>query len=278
LQGGRGVRVVTEEKQQFIYVCSDAVGETAETVVSATLRQFELQQVKVKRIGHIRHEDEIRHIVEEASAAKGFIAYTLVQPELRETMREETVRLSVRAVDIMGPMMQAFIDTFDDLPKRKPGLLHELDEAYFKRVEAVEFAVKCDDGKNTHSLPQADIVLVGVSRTSKTPLSMFLAHKGLKAANFPIMPEVKPPKELFQIPSRRIVGLTMKPEQMLKIRLERLKALGLPQGANYASLDRIEEELAYAGDLMKQLGCREIDVTDRAVEETAGLVMELLQR
>jgi regulator of PEP synthase PpsR (kinase-PPPase family) len=269
---------LSDGKQQVIYVCSDAVGETAETVVSATLRQFERQQVKVKRIGHIGTEEEVRQIVEEASTTKGFIAYTLVQPELREMMREETIRLSVRSVDIMGPMMQAFIDTFDDVPNRKPGLLHELDETYFRRVEAIEFAVKCDDGKNTNSLPQADIVLVGVSRTSKTPLSIFLAHKGLKAANFPIMPEVKAPKELFQIPSSRIIGLTMNSEQMLKIRTERLKALGLPNGANYAAVKRIEEELTYARDLMQQLKCRVIDVTDKAVEETAGIIMEMLQK
>ncbi len=166
-----------EEQHYEITICSDSVGETAEAVVRATIRQFDAHQVRTKRIGHIKKEDEVRAIVEEAAHRGGFIAYTLVQPELRETMKEEALRLGVRAVDIMGPMMEAFVDTFNDAPKREPGLLHRLDEDYFRRVEAVEFAVKCDDGRDTSSLLKANLVLIGVSRTSKTPLSIFLAHK-----------------------------------------------------------------------------------------------------
>lgn len=267
---------VSEGQQHIITICSDSVGETAEAVVRATIRQFDGHQVKLKRIGHIKHEDEIRAIMEETAAQGGFVAFTLVQPELREMMKEEAIRLGVRAVDIMGPMMQAFIDTFNDSPSRKPGLLHRMDDDYFRRVEAIEFAVKCDDGRDTSALLKANIVLVGVSRTSKTPLSIFLAHKGYKVANFPIMPEVKPPKELFLLSGGRVIGLTMDPEQMLKIRLERLKALGLPHGSKYASLARIAEELEHAHAIMKQLGCPVIDVTDKAIEETAGLITSYL--
>lgn len=262
--------------QRVIYICSDSVGETAEAVALATIRQFDAHDTKIKRIGHLKQEDEIRAIVEEAAANGGFIAYTLVQPELREMMREESIRLGVRAVDIMGPMMQAFIDTFNGSPKRQPGLLHEMDEAYFKRVEAIEFAVKCDDGRDTSALLAADIVLVGVSRTSKTPLSIFLAHKGFKVANLPLMPEVKPAKELYEVASGRVMGLTMRPEQMLKIRNERLKALGLAIGAKYATLDRIVEELEYAHAIMDELRCPMIDVTDKAIEETAGIILEYI--
>ncbi len=265
---------MAEDKEQHIYICSDAVGETAEAVVRATIRQFNGHRVKTKRIGHIKHEHEIRSIMEEVAASGGFVAYTLVQPELRETMKEEAIRLGIRAVDIMGPMMQAFIDTFNDSPKRKPGLLHEMDDDYFRRVEAIEFAVKSDDGRDTHAMLQADIVLVGVSRTSKTPLSIFLAHKGLKVANLPLIPEVKPPRELSQVSHRRIIGLTMQAEQLLKVRTERLKAIGLPNGANYATMQRIEEELAYADRFMERLNCLIIDVTDKAIEETAGVIME----
>ncbi|MCS7461785.1 kinase/pyrophosphorylase [Paenibacillus doosanensis] len=266
-----------DEQQYQITICSDSVGETAEAVVKATMRQFDAQQVKTKRIGHIKHEDEIRAIMEEAAKRGGFVAYTLVQPELREMMREEAIRLGVRAVDIMGPMMQAFIDTFNDSPKRKPGLLHEMDEDYFKRVEAIEFAVKCDDGRDTSSLLKADIVLIGVSRTSKTPLSIFLAHKGMKVANLPLVPEVKPPKELFMLPGNRIVGLIMDADKLLKIRTERLRAVGLPFGAKYAAMERIVEELDYAQKLMKQVGCPIINVTDKAIEETAGIIMGYIQ-
>ncbi|WP_281889616.1 pyruvate, water dikinase regulatory protein [Paenibacillus sp. YYML68] len=262
-----------EDQHYQITICSDSVGETAEGVVKATIRQFDAHQVTTKRIGHIKNEDEIRSIVEEAAKRGGFIAYTLVQPELRETMKEEALRLGVRAVDIMGPMMEAFVDTFNDAPKREPGLLHRLDEDYFKRVEAVEFAVKCDDGRDTSSLLKAGLVLVGVSRTSKTPLSIFLAHKGIKVCNLPLVPEVKPPKELFLVPGSRIVGLTMDADKMYKIREERLKAVGLPFGAKYATIERIQEELTYANSLMKQLGCLVINVTDKAIEETAGIIM-----
>ncbi|KEQ23138.1 MULTISPECIES: pyruvate, water dikinase regulatory protein [Paenibacillus] len=265
-----------EEQQYEITICSDSVGETAEAVVRATIRQFDAHQVRTKRIGHIKTEDEIRTIMEEAAKRGGFVAYTLVQPELREMMKEEAVRLGVRAVDIMGPMMQAFIDTWGDAPKRKPGLLHQLDEDYFRRVEAIEFAVKCDDGRDTSALLKANLVLIGVSRTSKTPLSIFLAHKGIKVSNLPLVPEVKPPKELFLVPGNRIVGLTMDADKLYKIRTERLKAVGLPFGAKYAAMERIDEELRYAQALMKQVGCLVINVTDKAIEETAGIIMGYL--
>ncbi len=169
---------MSEDQSYEITICSDSVGETAEAVVRATIRQFDAHQVRTKRIGHIKSEDEIRTILEEAAQRGGFVAYTLVQPELRETMKEEAIRLGVRAVDIMGPMMEAFVDTFNDAPKRKPGLLHLMDEDYFRRVEAIEFAVKCDDGRDTSALLKAQLVLIGVSRTSKTPLSIFFGSQG----------------------------------------------------------------------------------------------------
>jgi len=264
--------------EQWIVVCSDSVGETAEAVVNATLRQFHANQTKIKRFSHISSEEQVREAVEEASQKRAFIAYTLVQPELREMLKTESIAMGVRAVDIMGPMMQAFIDTFNDYPLSKPGLLHRLDDAYFRRVEAIEFAVKYDDGRDTRGILLADIVLIGVSRTSKTPLSIYLAHKGHKVANLPLMPEVKVPKELFDIPRGRIVGLTMEAESILKIRKERLKTLGLTPLAKYANLTRIVEELEYAEDLMKTLGCVVIDVSNKAIEETAGLIIDYMQK
>ncbi|XID94043.1 pyruvate, water dikinase regulatory protein [Paenibacillaceae bacterium WGS1546] len=267
---------MSEISRKTIFVCSDAVGETAEAVARATARQFKTEQVRIKRYGNIKHEDEIKAIIAEAQHAGGFIAYTLVQPELRDTMREESIRGGVRAVDVMGPMMQAFIDTFNDSPKYKPGLLHEMDENYYRKIEAIEFAVKYDDGKDARGLLQAQVVLVGVSRTSKTPLSIYLAHKGIKTANYPLTIEVKPPDELFAASNRLLVGLTMQPERLLKIRTERLKALGLPSQANYASLERIERELRFAAGIMDRLQCPVIDVSEKAIEETAGMIMEWL--
>lgn len=270
-------RSLTFTQIQMIYACSDSVGETAETVVQAVIRQFDHTSIRIKRIGHIKHEDEITAIMEEAQKNNGFIAYTLVQSRLREKMKHESIRFGVRAVDIMGPMIQAYVDTFHDSPKQTPGLIHQMDEQYFRRVEAIEFAVKSDDGKDISALLKAQIVLIGISRTSKTPLSIFLAHKGWKVANFPIVPEVQLPKELFKIPKKRIIGLTMDPEQLLRIRSERLRAMGLPAGAQYATQERIENELANADQLFKQIGCPILNVSNKAIEETASLVMDLLQ-
>ncbi|MEW9699165.1 pyruvate, water dikinase regulatory protein [Paenibacillus sp. SI8] len=263
-------------EQQHLYICSDSIGETADAVARATIRQFNTEQVKIKRYGHVSQENEIRQMLQEVAAAGGFVAYTLVQPELRDLMKSEALRLGVRAVDIMGPMLQAFMDTYGDAPKRQPGLLYEMNADYFRRVEAIEFAVKYDDGKSTRGMVQAEVVLIGVSRTSKTPLSIFLAHKGLKAANLPIVPELKPPSELFKIPKKRIIGLTMDADHILQIRLERLKAVGLPEGSKYATLHRIHEELDYAHALMQQLECAVINVTNKAIEETAGIIVETI--
>jgi regulator of PEP synthase PpsR (kinase-PPPase family) len=260
------------EPLHTITICSDSVGDTAEAVVRATLRQFDAHQVKLKRVGYVKSEDEIRAIVEEAAEHGGFVAYTLVQPELREMMRAESIRLNVRAVDIMGPMMQAFVDTFNDMPKRKPGLLRLMDEDYFRRVEAIEFAVKSDDGRDASALLKADVILIGVSRTSKTPLSIFLAHTGLKVANFPLVPEVKPPDMLYRIRTGKLFGLTMDAEHLLNIRTERLKTIGLPHGSRYATLERITEELEHAHELFRLLGCPVINVTNKAIEETAGII------
>ncbi|MBC7344124.1 MAG: kinase/pyrophosphorylase, partial [Clostridia bacterium] len=135
--------------------------------------------------------------------------------------------------------------------------------------------VKCDDGKDPRGILMADLVLIGVSRTSKTPVCMYLAHKMIKTANVPLVPEVSPPEELFMIPSKKIIGLTISPHQLYEIRQERLKVLGLTQEAGYSSLERIMEELEYADAIMKRLGCRVIDVTNRAVEETASRVLEI---
>jgi len=259
--------------QPTIFICSDAIGETAEAVAKATIRQFEADKVRLRRFGFIKTAEEIRFIVGQAREQGGFIVYTLVEPVLRETMREESMRQGVRAVDVMGPMLQAYIDTFNEVPKRQPGLLHELDDDYFRKIEAIEFAVKYDDGKDIRGALKAQVILLGVSRTSKTPLSIFLAHKGIKTANFPLIPEVKPPEELNGITGRLVVGLTMSPEHLLKIRTERLRAMGLPEGAKYASLKRIHEELEFAREFLDRNGYPTIDVTDRAIEETAGLIM-----
>ena len=153
-----------------------------------------------------------------------------------------------------------------------------MDDKYFGRIEAIEFAVKYDDGKDQHMLHEADLVLIGISRTSKTPLSIYIANKMyLKVLNIPLVPEVEPPKELFEIPKKKIIGLTNSIEMLNKIRTERVRCIGLRNGSNYSSLSRIIEELNYAEKIMKKLGCPIIDVSQKAIEETAQVILEIMK-
>ena len=146
-----------------------------------------------------------------------------------------------------------------------------------KRVEAIEFAVRYDDGKDTRGILKSDIVLLGISRTSKTPLSMYLANKNIKVANVPLVPEIPIPKEVFEINPKKIIGLTNSPEKLNQIRQERLKSLGLSSDANYAKFDRILQELDYSEKIMKQVGCPVINVSNKAIEETAGIILDIIK-
>jgi len=258
-----------------IYVVSDSLGETAEFVARAAASQFNAdEKFDIRRVPYVSDKQMLEEVVDEASSTSGIIAYTLVIPGLKEELERIASIHNVPAVDIMGPLLEALSAVTSMKPKMEAGLLHRLDDQYFRRVEAIEFAVKYDDGKDPRGLLYADVVLIGVSRTSKTPVSMYLAHKRIKAANVPIVPEVEPPAELFRIPSRKIIGLTIQPQMLLQIRQERLKTLGLTTDAEYASLTRIQKELVYSNRLMKQLACQVIDVSNKAVEETASKVLE----
>lgn len=261
-----------------VFVVSDSVGETAEFVVRAAASQFDHGHCEIRRMSYVDDPATIREIVAAAREVGGFIAYTLILPVLREMLRSEAASFGVPSVDIMGPMMNAFEEVFHTTPKLRPGLVHQLDDDYFRRVEAIEFAVKYDDGRDSRGLLRADVVLIGVSRTSKTPLSMYLAHKRIRVANVPLVPEVQPPDELFELPRCRVIGLTISADELNVIRQERLRALGLNAHASYASPQRILEELQFANRIMERIGCPVIDVSKKAVEETAAIIMDLVQK
>ena len=268
---------ITVEKP-IIYACSDSLGETAERVARAAASQYDKQEFNIIRVPYIRSEQQIEELVCKAEANKAMICYTIISPSLRRKLRELTKTANVTVVDIIGPMLAGVGTLTDTEPTLKAGMIHQLDEEYFKRVEAIEFAVKYDDGKNPMGFLKADIVIVGVSRTSKTPLSMYLANKQLKVANVPLVPEIPPPEELFKVPSSRIIGLLIDPYTLNEIRCARLKAMGLTDGANYADIRRIQEELEYARAIMQQLHCMIINVSNRAIEETASLILEYLRK
>jgi len=265
--------------EPVVFLVSDSLGETAELVARAAASQFNGHRATFHRFPYVDRMETIETIVRRArEEPRSLIVHTLILEDLRRALNEKAQAAGIPVVDIMGPMMAAWMRVAERPPRLQPGLRHRLDEEYFRRVEAVEFAVKYDDGKDPRGLLQADIVLLGVSRTSKTPVSMYLAHRMYKVANVPLIPEVEPPPELYKVPRNRLVGLIIRPEALQRIRRERLKAIGLDEDASYGSMQRIQEELAYAQRIFRELGCPVIDVTNKAVEETANQVLEILAR
>ena len=258
---------------KIIYAISDSLGETAESVARATASQYDKETIDIVRVPYINDELQINEVVKEAATGGHVICHTIVSPDLRAYLDRACKEQGVQSV-----VMNAVGTMTDTEPRLAPGMIHKLDQEYFKKVEAIEFAVKYDDGKNPKGFEKADIVIIGISRTSKTPLSMFLAYKKIKAANLPLVPEVPLPEELFQIPGRKIVGLIIDPFKLNNIREERLRTMGLHADANYANVSRIEEELNYAKTVMRRLHCPVLDVTNKSIEETAGMVMQIIQK
>lgn len=265
-------------EQPIVYIVSDSIGDTAEFVVKAVASQFDSGNVVLKRIPFVDDKKQIREVFKEATGCNSIIAYTLVVPELRRAMEEETAKHDILTADILGSLMEAYSKVTCKEPYLEPGRVRRLDEQYFRRVAAVEFAVKHDDGKDPRGLLNAEVVLIGISRTSKTPLSMYLAHQGVMVANLPLVPEVELPEELFWIAPQKIIGLIINPEQLREIRQERLKSLGLGDDADYVNMERIEEELTYARRLMKKLGCTVFDVSNKAVEEVANRIIQTIKK
>lgn len=258
-----------------LFIVSDSVGETAELVVKAALSQFTFHDYEIRRFSFMSEEDQVLEMLEEADTKNSIVLFTMVVPAMRSFLVDEINKRNLLSVDLMAGLMDMLEERLAMKPLGEAGLIRKLDEQYFRRIEAIEFAVKYDDGKDPRGLQKADIVLIGISRTSKTPLSMYLAHRNIKVANVPLVPEVTLPKELFEVKPQKIIGLTTDPYRLIEIRKERIKALGLKDNANYASIQRIIEELEYADALMRKFGCPVIDVSARAVEESASIILEI---
>ena len=267
-------------RKLLVFVVSDSVGETGESVVRAVLSQFrpDFQQVEIIRYPHITAFSELKIIIEEAKVRDAMIVYTLVEKQLRKALYEYASKADVVALDILGPIIQAIETEYNEKPIQKPGIVHKLDDDYFKKIEAIEFAVKYDDGRDPRGIMLADIVIIGVSRTSKTPLSQYLAHKSYKVANVPLVPEIDPPKELFEVDPKKCFGLVITSDQLNSIRKERLLVLGLKEEAIYAQKNRIEQELEHFYDIANRVGCQVVDVTNKAVEESANLIIDLYEQ
>jgi regulator of PEP synthase PpsR (kinase-PPPase family) len=259
-----------------IMVISDATGETAERMVRAALLQFSDTPVTVRTYSRVRLESEVEKIIERAAELHALVVFTVVNAEERDLLWKLIERHNVEAVDLMGALIGKLASFLSAMPMGVPGLLHTMGEDYFRRIEAVEFAVKNDDGAEPRNLPKADLVLVGVSRTSKTPLSTFLAQKGLRVANVPLVLGVDPPKELGQVEDAKVYGLIIQPGQLMRIRQARLKHLGMPEDTSYGTLSHIDAEIEYSRQIFRSHpNWPVIDVTNRAIEETAADILRL---
>lgn len=259
-----------------VMVISDATGETADRVVRAAVKQFSDTPVNINLYSRVRLESEVEKIIERAAEIHALLVFTVVNPEERQLIMSLVERHNVKWVDLLGTLMGKLEHFLSSTAEGVPGLLHTIGEDYFRRIEAVEFAVKNDDGAEPRNLPKADMVLVGISRTSKTPLSTYLAQKGLKVANVPLVMGVAPPKELDEVDPTRVYGLIIRPELLVRIRQARLTHLGMPEDTSYGTREHVKEEIEYARSIFrKHPNWPVIDVTNKAIEETASDIIRM---
>ena len=262
-----------QENKMNFYLISDSVGEITQKMLTATLVQFPNVKVnEVKRFPFIEASEALEKILQEALVDQAILVITLVNQELVKIIATFCEETGLSYIDYMSPLINLVATKANATPLQKPGALHQLNKEYFSRIAAIEFAVKYDDGKDPRGFKDADFVLIGISRTSKTPLSMYLANKSYKVANLPLIPEVPIPQELTLIPSQKIIGLTTNIENLLQVRRTRLKAFGLKEQSSYTDVARVQEELVYANQIFKQLRIVPINVSDKAIEETAMLI------
>ncbi|MEI7973169.1 MAG: pyruvate, water dikinase regulatory protein [Bdellovibrio sp.] len=261
-----------------IFLISDGTGETAATMIRAALVQFPNHDITLIRHKNIRQEAQLEPLLDEALQRSALIVYTVVSPALRRKIQEMASSKGLASLDLLGPVLNVLETFFNGATQsNQAGLLRVVDEQYFRRIEAIEFTVKHDDGKSLAGLKDAEIVLVGISRTSKTPLSIFLSHKGWKVANVPLVLGAPLPQELFTIDQRRIVGLMIDMESLQRIRKSRLEKFGQDPAGEYASLAHIALEVEYAQDLFKKNKRWPVfNVTDRALEETAAEIVRIV--
>ncbi len=260
-----------------IHVVSDSTGETATRVVQAVERQFPELEFEVIRHPRIAGPEDLQLAATRARGRRAVIVYTLVDAGYRDAMRMLCRRYRLHYCDLLGHPIDAVARVSGLEPKGEPGARPVLDTSYFKRIEAIEFAVQADDGASVRRLNEADIVLVGVSRTSKTPLSIYLGYLGYKAANVPIVKGIEPPAQLWELDAARIVGVTLKPELLAEIRERRVQQMR-GSGRSYSDLADVYEELEHAEAVHRKLGCPVIEVSTLAIEETAHQIIRLVEQ
>ncbi len=264
-------------KPAEIFVVSDGTGDTASNATQAAMLQFRTPW-RLRTFRDVRQESQARRVIDLAARVGAMVVFTVVDERVARMLRDHGASLGVRTVDLLGPLISRVAQQLGAEPRLQPGLLHGFSAEYFRRIDAVEFAVHHDDGANLRTLSDADLVLTGISRTSKTPLSMYLAQRGIKTGNVPLVPGLDPPRELLEFDPRRVIGLTLDPGALLTIRRSRLRLMQAPLHVDYVDPDAVLVELARSRRLCRERGWRVVDISGKAVEETAGRILELIGR
>jgi [pyruvate, water dikinase]-phosphate phosphotransferase / [pyruvate, water dikinase] kinase len=257
--------------KKIIYLVGEGTGETISRIARASLAQFHRERVALKTFFMVNDEQYISRIIRQAAADDALVAFSIVQPVLRDLLLKEAERRGIKAIDVIGNFIVQLSIFLKEKPFQIPGRQYTLDAEYFRRIEAINFAVKHDDGKLPEGLKLADIILVGLSRTGKTPLATYMANQGWKVANVPVHPDMELPPGLHNVVQRKIFGMIISVESLVKLREARLKHLGLESEARYADPVRVFEEVEWCTDFFKRNPrWRVIDVSNRAIEEVAA--------
>ena len=266
-----------DQKELRIVILSDGTGETAAQITKAAMVQFSDKDIYFTRYKNIRTKAQAEAIFEEAAIHHDMVVYTIVTPELREFIARKAEEKKVPAIDLLGPLLNSMAVFFGMQPKSLPGLFHQVNDKYFRRIAAMEYTIAHDDGRDVSGLDQADIIIVGISRSSKTPLSMYLGQLGWKVCNIPIIKGFDLPAELMAADQRKIIGLTISADELSQIRKARLERLGSKEGGDYASMDQVVEEIDYADQIFrKNKRWPVFNVTGKALEETATEIIKVM--
>ena len=263
-------------KQLHLHLLSDSTGETLDMVASACLAQFDTVEALRHVWPMVRSEGHLDRVLDDVEKRPGLVLYTLVNPAIRRDLERKCRQRKIHAVPVLDPVIDALAAVSGEAAQGRAGRQHALDAAYFARVDAIQFTIAHDDGIGTDNWEEADIVLAGVSRTSKTPTSIYLANRGYKVANIPLVVESPPPPVLFELRRPLVVGLTTAPKRLVEIRRNRLLSLNQTTETAYVDEERVEKEVAFARRVFADRGWPVIDVTRRSIEETAAAIMRLL--
>lgn len=261
----------------IMYAVSDSIGETAQLVAKAAASQFS-EKIDVRRITYTKTCEDVDEFINNIDTNYEILVIsTIVQVDVREFLVQRCIEKGIPITNVLGPTISMAARILKMVPDYTPGAVWNMDAQYFKKIEAMEFAIQYDDSKDYSGIKNADVILIGLSRTSKTPLCMYLANKGIKALNIPLIPEIPIPEQLYSINRKKIIGLTIDPIHLIEIRKHRLDKFGKTSlQVQYANEARILEELEYADKIIRKVGCLTIDVTKRAIEDTALIVLDAI--